>query len=343
MFTPNTWFTISKELSDLWGELEDETALKQTEALIKNFDKGTSDWYKEQLKQIPNFKKTISNLANSKLEAMNQASSEAIKKAIEMVDAETIKSIKALTGLDSDIDKSRDKFLATATKKMADFNKGQMKAFVNSTTIKNNQMVNTINTISKANLKARASYDIEEKSNVLFDAIKRQTEIGINKGIPVAYSNGRIMPFKSYMEMSIRTTIQNEASDRMEQASSNLGIIFYLASEHADCADDHASYQGKLYVNEKWETIISDKDLKERVKSFIQKNNIQTLQWVKGKPVWFTTRPNCRHFLMPITIEQATGNLVDLKSRLRTKKGTYKKENYNDLKAQRTNERGIRF
>ncbi len=45
---------------------------------------------------------------------------------------------------------------------------------------------------------------------------------------------------------------------------------------------------------------------------------------------------------MPITIEQAMGNLSDLKSRLRTKKGTYKKDNYDDLKSQRYNERAIR-
>lgn len=343
MFTPSTWYTISKELADLWGELEDEASLKQTENLIKNYDRGTTEWYKEQLKQIPSFQKTISNLAKGKLNQINKVSAEAIRKAIELVDIETIKSIKTLTGLDSDVNDTRDEFVATAVKKVTDFNKGQINAFAKATAIKNNQLVNSINVVSNAELKKVASFNAEERTNILFDAIKRQTEIGINQGVPVAYSNGRIMPFKSYMEMAIRTTIQNEASDRMEQASSNLGVIFYLASEHADCADDHADFQGKLYVNEKWESIVKDEDLKERVRKFIQEKDIKTIQWVRGAPVWFTTRPNCRHFLIPITIEQAMGNLSDLKSRLRTKRGTYKKDNYDDLKVQRYNERNIRF
>ena len=224
---------------------------------------------------------------------------------------------------------------------MSDFNKGKMSAFVKSATIRNSEFINNINLKASSNVKA--SYVVKNKTQELYDLIRKQTEEGISKGVPFIYSNGRRMPFKSHMEMAIRTTIQNEAAERMETAGSNLGIIFYLASEHADSADDHAPYQGKVYVLENWESKILDNELKERIRKYIEKNNIRTLQWVKGVPVWFNTRPNCRHYFIPITIKQAMGDLKALKKELRTKKGTYRKENYQDLKQQRYIERNIRY
>ena len=42
----------------------------------------------------------------------------------------------------------------------------------------------------------------------------------------------------------------------------------------------------------------------------------------------FTTRPNCRHYFIPITIKQALGNITELKQTLKTKKpGDYSKKN----------------
>lgn len=344
MFTPTTWYTISKGLADLWGELEDETSFKQTEVLVKGYDKGTKEWYKEQLKNIPNFTKSITKLANNKINKINDESVEAIKKAIDLVDIETAKAIKTMTGLDS-VNDDKEHFIASAIQKLVDFNKGQLNAFVSSVTVKHNQMLNNINIQAKygdrTNIKVKAG--IFDKTQGLYDIIRKQTETSIAEGQPVLYKNGRKMPFKSHMEMSIRTTIQNEATERMEHATSNLGIIFFLASEHADCADDHAHAQGKIYVHENWQSMVKDDDIRKKVRTFIEQKNIQTIQWVKGPPVYFVTRPNCRHFLLPITIEQAMGNITDLKARLRTKKGTYKADNYDDLKQQRYNERAIRF
>jgi len=68
-----------------------------------------------------------------------------------------------------------------------------------------------------------------------------------------------------------------------------------------------------------------------------------TVEYILGPPVFLTTRPNCRHSLIPITNNQALGNIADLKQTLRTKQGTYKEENYKDLKQQRQNERNLRF
>jgi len=342
MFTPSTWYTISKDLSDLWAELEDSTNVLETASLSKNYEKGTAEWYKEQLKTIPNFNQTIRALANKQLKKINDASVEAIKKAIDLVDNETLKAIKKLAGIERDELPNKEEFIASSMQRINDINKGQIGVFVSSASIRNNQFINNINIQTKMPV-ISAEANIKAETQNLYDTIKRQTEIGIRDGLPVVYRDGKKMPFKSHMEMSIRTTIQNEASNRMEQATLNLGIIFFLASDHADCADDHADYQGKIYIHENWASMVQDEEIRNKISKFIQKNNIKTIQWVKGKPVWFTTRPNCRHFFIPITIEQALGNIKDLKSRLRTSQGTYKKKNYNDLKEQRQNEGTIRF
>lgn len=344
MFTPTTWYYISKELSDLWASLEDEITVLQTESLVKNYDKGTQEWYIQQLKNIPNFSKIVADISKSKFSKINKESRDALTKAIELVDNETYKAIKEMTGIKS-IPTDRDKFLATSIQKFADFNKGQLNSVVQASVVKQNQLINNIKFESdnseKTNIRVKEAFF--DKTQGLYDIIRKQTEEGIAKGMPFTYSDGRKISFKAHMEMLIRTTIQNEAMERMEQATANLGIIFFLASEHSDCADDHAPYQGKIYVHEDWQDMIDDEELREKVSNFIQKNDIRTIQWVKGTPAYFATRPNCRHYFMPITIEQAMGDINDLKSRLRTKKGEYKKQNYEDLKQQRQNERSIRF
>lgn len=81
--------------------------------------------------------------------------------------------------------------------------------------------------------------------------------------------------------------------------------IFYLASKHNDCALDHKDYQGKMYIDEKWESVIQDERLKKKVSKYVKRNNVRTMQWVMGRPVWFITRPNCRHYFKAIDTKEA--------------------------------------
>lgn len=73
--------------------------------------------------------------------------------------------------------------------------------------------------------------------------------------------------------------------------------VFYLASSHNDCAEDHKDYQGKIYIDEKWKALIKDENLKDEIQKYVNIHQIKTFQWVTGKPVWFITRPNCRHYM----------------------------------------------
>lgn len=70
---------------------------------------------------------------------------------------------------------------------------------------------------------------------------------------------------------------------------------FYMASWHKDSAKDHAPYQGKLYYDER----ATGADL-----DYARENGLQTLQWVTGKPVWFVTRPYCRHYFVQYSLEE---------------------------------------
>lgn len=78
------------------------------------------------------------------------------------------------------------------------------------------------------------------------------------------------------------------------------GKIFYIASKHADSAKDHEPWQGKVYVDRYWHNYDTD----GRLGKYIRDHDIKTVQWVTGKPVWFITRPNCRHYFTTYSINQ---------------------------------------
>lgn len=81
--------------------------------------------------------------------------------------------------------------------------------------------------------------------------------------------------------------------------------IWYIASGHNDCASDHKPYQSngykpKFYVDENWR----EYDLDGSMGAFITKHDIKTIQWVTGRPVWFVTRPHCRHYFRQYSWEE---------------------------------------
>lgn len=75
--------------------------------------------------------------------------------------------------------------------------------------------------------------------------------------------------------------------------------IFFICSKHSNCADDHKAYQGKVYVDRFWRTKVSGSDY-YAVLSYIRNRQIMTVQDVVKEPVYMTTRPNCRHYFVPL-------------------------------------------
>lgn len=81
--------------------------------------------------------------------------------------------------------------------------------------------------------------------------------------------------------------------------------VFHIASKHDDCAEDHYDYQGKLYYDRFWRRYVKDPQGRQAVLSLISQKGMKSIQWVIGRPVWFITRPNCRHYFSRVTIGEA--------------------------------------
>lgn len=176
----------------------------------------------------------------------------------------------------------------------------------------------------------------------LQEAIYKQTQEGLRKALPVMV-NGRNYGYKEYMEMNVRTTIQQEIGEQQLETGKNANVVFYISNVFGDSADDHADYQGKIYYDDRYKTFNLNANIKTQIKEFIARERLKSIQWVRDKPVYLTTRPNCRHTLTPISIDQALGNKPkELVRALQLQRGTYKDKNYQLSQEQRYNERMIR-
>ena len=106
-------------------------------------------------------------------------------------------------------------------------------------------------------------------------------------------------------EEAISKTLQENRSEIQKNKDNQLQAkIFYLASKHSDSAEDHKDYQGKMYIDENWKNYIDDNGIRLAVEHYISLHDVKTFQWVIGKPVYFITRPNCRHFFKPLSIKE---------------------------------------
>ena len=179
----------------------------------------------------------------------------------------------------------------------------------------------------------------------LKEQLAKHIESGLNIG--VVYENKREYKFDSYFEMKARTEIQRDIGSNMVQAGQDAGVVFYISAYFGDCAPDHALLNGKLFCDEKWESL-APKDRVEEIRSYIESNKIMTVQEAMGEPYYYTTRPNCRHYFQYISIDEVLGaKTPEEVKKLRDEKslnfnGKYKPDKYKALQQQRLNERKIR-
>lgn len=185
------------------------------------------------------------------------------------------------------------------------------------------------------------------KSNVadnLYNMIADKIASGQPLGF-VQYKNGRNVRWENWMEMKLRTDLQQDISKNMIKEGASSGVIFYITSFYGDCAPDHADFQGKIYVDDDWMSICP-KDRLEEVENYIRANKIMTVQEVSGEAGnYFTTRPNCRHYFQYISIDEVLGakDLKEVRDKMDLNyNGKYKPEKYDALSQQRSNERYIR-
>lgn len=167
-----------------------------------------------------------------------------------------------------------------------------------------------------------------------------------NVGV-VEYDDGSKRTYDSYMEMKVRTDIHHDIAENMIKSGAATGIAFYLCSYYGDCAEDHADYQGKIYIDENWRSIIPE-DKHSAVEDYIDANKILTMQEVMDDKPYLTTRPNCRHFFQAISTDVALGLTSEKELNEQREKmginanGKYDPDNYKALQQQRAYERQIR-
>lgn len=174
----------------------------------------------------------------------------------------------------------------------------------------------------------------------LREAIFKQTQEGIERGIPVTYRDGRQMGYKEYMEMNVRTTVQHEIGEQQLEVGGDVGVVFYACNVYQDCADDHKDYQGRVYYDKRYLTMGYDEETVRTIERAIRSRNMLAVQDVRdGKP-YLTTRPNCRHNFTALSIEQASDERIVPK--LGLVRGSYRDDKYAATQEQRYNERQIR-
>ena len=179
------------------------------------------------------------------------------------------------------------------------------------------------------------------KTDDLYNTILEQSKEGIEKGLPIKINN-RNYEFKSYMEMKVRTTISNQIVEQQMDLNTETQNVFFIVNSFGDCADDHKNLQGKIYYDDRYKSFTIPKEVKEQIANIINQKQLMSMQAAIKKPYWLTTRPNCRHRFVPITMEQAIGNTNALLEKMKLKKGTYKDLKYQQSQELRYIERNIR-
>ena len=98
-----------------------------------------------------------------------------------------------------------------------------------------------------------------------------------------------------------------------------LPVIFYLCSYHEKPAEGHKDYQGKIYVDQSWRSVMKPHQdlwwLEEPIRAFIKDKKIMTVQSVTVKPPYLIYRPYCKHHLIPLnTWDVLTMSVSELKA-----------------------------
>lgn len=183
---------------------------------------------------------------------------------------------------------------------------------------------------------------IAPKYNTIRDAIIQQAIDGFDNGLTIFSKKGRRYEYKSYMDMMTRTTINNEIIKNQLELNVTTKNPFWLCNFFKDCAPDHKDFQGKIYFDERYKSFGFDENKLKIIEDLIKSKKMLSIQQVKDNKPYLTTRPNCRHKFMPISINQALGNTNELLKKLKMTTGNYEEKQYKMSQDLRYCERNIR-
>ena len=91
--------------------------------------------------------------------------------------------------------------------------------------------------------------------------------------------------------------------------------VFYLCSVHTGPAADHKEWQGKIYVDRQWKSVLtrggSTGTEIRGIEAYIKNHQILTVQEVVNNKPYLLTRPYCRHFFIPLSTAEVLGSSLN--------------------------------
>lgn len=167
--------------------------------------------------------------------------------------------------------------------------------------------------------------------NELKKAIYHYTSTGVTPPkVNYTTDSGKVrqVGWSSYMEMNVRTTLNNNLVEDKIATSDGMNDTFYVFDHYSDCAPDHVDYQDLVYYGE-------NINYSEEAQKYIDENNLMSYESVVNGEPYMERRPNCRHQAKRVPFSMISG-------------GSYKPKvinrgrSYEDVQKQRYNERQIR-
>ena len=303
-------------LGDEYATIENTFVIRNQQQLVK-FMENPREWKQKQLFSRMKYKKELISIAKSQIASINAKIEKVYLMSYQQIDKDNV----VITEHEIEVGDIPEE-IKQQIKEMQEFSAKGVIKLANQTLKTYTKSVRIINSTSS--------------QDELYDAIKNQMPKGVDNGIKIAYKNGAEVSWKSYMEMNVRTTLHQEMTQMQMKAGARVGQIFYIVDSFADCAPDHADYQGKVYYN-------ADSDIPDEVMQYIESHGIQSMQEVTNGEPYLTSRPNCRHEFHAIpTSEVMTISEEEILKKEGFEHGEYKDSNYEATQKQRYIERQIR-
>lgn len=269
--------------------------------LLNHYKDNAKEWAKKQRNEISALKRDVSNLVKKEIKPLFNA----IDRALVLAYAYSRSNSQNLALSDEELANIR---LEIKTQKNENFDR-QLKALQKESVQLLNKLPSSIEQMQRKNIiqiGSRYSISKEPKVNELYQGIVKQTQLGIENSPTITYKNKRQMPFTSYADMRNRTMLQEFTNKAQTEAGRNAGLVFWLVSSFGDSAKDHVDYQGKIYIDRDWESMV-DEETREKIQNYINANGTMIKQDVEEGEPYLTTRPNCRHRWMPMSTEEVLG------------------------------------
>lgn len=88
--------------------------------------------------------------------------------------------------------------------------------------------------------------------------------------------------------------------------------VFYMCSIHSNPAEDHKKWQGVIFVDRFWKSVLEDdKEMQKKVAAYIRNHDTMTVQEIIKDPVYLITRPYCKHFFIALSNDEVLSGSVN--------------------------------